>query len=54
MNDYTAELTGGIEICVKGNNAQEALQDAKTQAAEINQIVLGDGNIQKLDCSISF
>mgnify|MGYP003656107675 CR=1 FL=1 len=54
MNDYTVALTNGIEIIVKGNNEAEALQDAKTQAAEINQSVLGDGNIQKLDCSISF
>jgi hypothetical protein len=54
MNDYTVALTNGIEICVKGNNEAEALQDAKLQATEINQSVLGDGNIQKLDCSISF
>jgi hypothetical protein len=54
MNTYTVELTSGIEIIVKGNNTQEALQDAKLQATEINQSVLGDGNIQKLDCSISF
>jgi hypothetical protein len=54
MNDYTVALTNGIEIIVKGNNVQEALQDAKLQATEINQSVLGDGNIQELDCSISF
>jgi hypothetical protein len=54
MNTYTVELTSGIEIIAKGNNEAEALLDAKTQAAEINKIVLGDGNIQKLDCSISF
>jgi hypothetical protein len=54
MNDYTVVLTNGIEIIVKGNNEAEALLDAKLQATEINQSVLGDGNIQKLDCSISF
>jgi hypothetical protein len=40
MNTYSVELTSGIELIVAGNSAQDAVQNATTEAL--------------LDCSISF
>ena len=52
MNTYTVELTSGIELLVSGNNQQDAVQNAKTEAAVMGQQVVGSAEL--LDCSISF
>ena len=52
MNTYTVELTNGIEVIVSGNSAQDAVQNATTEAAAMGKQVVGSAEL--LDCSISF
>jgi hypothetical protein len=52
MNTYSVELTSGIELIVAGNSAQDAVQNATTEAATMGQQVVGSAEL--LDCSISF
>lgn len=52
MNTYSVELTSGIELLVSGNSAQDAVQNATTEAATMGQQVVGSAEL--LDCSISF